>query len=63
MSERVDLIKQLIESVGELHTFYWEQDNPRENELSYEIGAICGIWSQIKEIDRKKANKRKKKNA
>lgn len=59
MTDREQLLEVLLECVYSLHTFYWEEDNPRENPLSFEIGACCEVMGLIKEIDRKKADAKK----
>lgn len=35
------LINKLLVAIKALNTFYWEQEEPRANEISYEIGIVC----------------------
>jgi hypothetical protein len=45
-------LKLLLEAIDNLHTFYWQdcsRNNGLSNELSYEIGYLCGLYHQIKD--------------
>lgn len=44
------LIKELLEAVASLHTFFWEQEEPRDCKLGYEIGEVVTIARLLSEV-------------
>lgn len=50
------LYEALLENVKELCTHHWEQDDPRENPLCYEIGAVEAIMHLIEDEQKKIKN-------
>ena len=50
------LYEALLENVKELCTHHWEQADPRENPLCYEIGAVEAIIHLIEDEQKKIKN-------
>ncbi len=58
---RDEAVKGLLQAVDELHTHFWEGDDPRSSPIAFEVGE-CNAWLRIiQEMDRKVSQPVKKK--
>lgn len=50
--DREQAIKELLSAIDELHTRYWECNDPGENPVSFEISEVSAFARVVKSFDK-----------